>query len=715
MNPIKTLDLKCEIVYMKSLKKNALALAGSDHGFRIINANSYENSFSIKLNGAKTDKSNHNIDFSLDGKYLAYTESQKPVIRLIDVQAKQVIHSFSKHKDDIESLQFSPDGNYLASGGIDGKVYLWSVKKGAFVSRFSSHPDYVAFLQFSPDSSYLLSCGYEGSMMCTNIHTKAKAKKYKQHKSRVTAMTFLSNFIVITGSREGEIVVLNYLSGEVIARFMSPHGEVKGLNCDEKAIYVSGSQKAIAIYDLKDFSPIETHYISAPGTPSYLDFNENKSHLIVSCLNGKLAFYNLENENELLQAIQEKEYKKAYEIIQENPLLASSKAKKLFDNTWDKTYNAAFAYLVKKEPKKAQALLSAFQGVPKITNKIQTLLRDFDAYERFSQLVSSKKLPAAYSLAEQFPSLKKTPLFVKLENIWHNTFEKAKKVMLDKNDAGTTKLILNDFNNVPPKMPLIQTLINDPDVFKNLLSGLKEKDFKKLLTIIAKHAYLKETHEYQQAMELADKIMDGAKTRLKEKDFKTVHTYAELVLHVPHLKEQAEVLNNYALAAQKFLKVYENQDFEKAYTLLDEYPFLIELDEAQVLEKKWKEMILSCEELAYKGNVQKIKETLGLFFVLKSRANRVGALLKTAYLVQIKRYASSAKLSNADIIKALNLYIVMLSYDPEIELIIQKLKKLRKIELELGDNEMEAKEDDVWLEYTNGNVPFLIFKSDSSA
>ncbi len=56
MNPIKTLDLKCEIVYMKSLEKNALALAGSDHGFRIINAKSYENSFSIKLNGAKQIK-----------------------------------------------------------------------------------------------------------------------------------------------------------------------------------------------------------------------------------------------------------------------------------------------------------------------------------------------------------------------------------------------------------------------------------------------------------------------------------------------------------------------------------------------------------------------------------------------------------------------------------------------------------------------------------
>lgn len=709
MTPTKILDLKNEIIYIKELSNDNLSITDKDHKFRILNKN-YKNKVVIKLPGAKLDRSNNNIDFSIDGKYIAYIEEKKPVIRIIDTEAKKLLVCFIKHKDDIESLCFSHNGRYIASGGVDGKVFLWNIKTGAFMSRFFSHPDYVSFLKFSPEDNYLISCGFEGSMICTNIHTKARPKKYKQHKSRVTAITFLSEHIVITGSKDGEIVVLNYLNGEVIARFMTPHGEVRGLTFDEKVLFVSGIQKAIAIYSLKDFTPIDTHYISSQEVPIHLDFNEDKSYLIVTLSSGKLLFYNIKNEDELENAINIREHKKAYDIIQENPLLEFSSAKKKFDETWQKTYDAAFKLLVNKETAKAKVLLEPFTSVPKIKNQIQLLLNDFDSFERFCSLINTKKLPAAYSLAEQHPSLKQTPIFLKIENIWEKTFKKAKNLMLSKNDAGTVKLTLYDFNNVPSKIPLIQTLIKNPDVFRDLISGLKEKDFKKLLTIIAKYSYLKETHEYQQAMLLADKIIDSAKQKLKEKDFKTVHTYAKLVVNVPHLRDQAGLLNKYAISAQKFMDAYEDNQFNEAYTILDENPFLIELKEAKELEKRWRNMIIQCEDLAFNADIKSIKETLGEFFTLKSRTNRIGSILKTAYLIQIKKYSTSQKVSNSDIIKALSTYIIMFSFDQEIEIIIRKLRKLRNLELDLGEKEMEFKGDDVWLNRTNGNVPYNILK-----
>jgi len=326
MTPYKILELKNAIVCMRHVNKEYLAIADEAKQFRIISNTNYENSFAIKLAQAKTDKNLRNIDFSEDGRLLVFSEEDKPVIRVIDTQEKKIIHSFLKHEDEIESLTLSPDGKYLASGGIDGKVLLWNLKRGVFISRFASHPDYVAHLRFSPDGNYLISCGFEGSMLCTNIHTKAKAKKYKQHNSRVTAFCFISNHIIATGSKEGEIVVMNYLSGEIISRFTTPHGETRGLICDGKVLYVSGTQSAIAIYSCETYEAIDTNYISAPGIPSFIDFDDDKKHLIVGCLNGKLAFYNLHNEEELKKAITGKKYKEAYAIIKENPLLEFSSA-----------------------------------------------------------------------------------------------------------------------------------------------------------------------------------------------------------------------------------------------------------------------------------------------------------------------------------------------------------------------------------------------------
>ena len=77
------------------------------------------------------------LKFSPCGKYLAvgaaWQDGQERVsVRLWDVKTGENIHTFWGHPTDIWSIDFSPDGELLASRSYDGTILLWDVK--AFIN-----------------------------------------------------------------------------------------------------------------------------------------------------------------------------------------------------------------------------------------------------------------------------------------------------------------------------------------------------------------------------------------------------------------------------------------------------------------------------------------------------------------------------------------------------------------------------------------------------
>lgn len=113
------------------------------------------------------------LAFSPDGRLLATGTGGTPLgpvqtqrvpagpdnsVRLWDVASGNLVRELEGHDHAVYGLAFSPDGQRLASGSFDGTLRLWSVERGAELSRVDGK-GWIFKVVFSPDGKLVLAAG----------------------------------------------------------------------------------------------------------------------------------------------------------------------------------------------------------------------------------------------------------------------------------------------------------------------------------------------------------------------------------------------------------------------------------------------------------------------------------------------------------------------------------------------------------------------------
>jgi WD40 repeat protein len=98
--------------------------------------------------------------FSPDGKILAVGSYNQSVIRLWNVSTGKLIKTLSGYKGSIFSLEFSPDGRSLASGGTERLIRIWNIASGKVSKVLQGALYSVYMIKFSPDGRNLASTSY---------------------------------------------------------------------------------------------------------------------------------------------------------------------------------------------------------------------------------------------------------------------------------------------------------------------------------------------------------------------------------------------------------------------------------------------------------------------------------------------------------------------------------------------------------------------------
>ena len=675
MKPSKIINVKKPILKIRVASDGIIYILDVSNTIRIFDEN-----FKLK-GGSKIKMPAHKpfentADISVNGSYLAIAEVKGKKTFIWDIKKKRMKYKFGWHKGEVLNVAFDWNEEYLLTGGMDGRAYVWSLKLGSMLLALPPHPDYILSGGFSKNNLWAATGSYDRLITITNISSVNLHYRKKVHRGAVNKIKFFSSKVMISGDKTGELIKWDFKKGKVLKRFENMADIVIDFVSDakEEFLFAITKEKKVYLYDFKSGELITQEYIKLLEYPCTLEYNGNLNHLYVGCVDGSVYIYDLlKDEEQLKEYVLTKKYKEAYELVKQNPILKRSKEYKELESIWDKTINAIQKLLEKGEVEKAKAMFEPFKGEPIKRNMFQSLLKDYSEFEKFKNAVLNKRYPLAYSLVRKYPVFKESVYYKEMEKEFKKNFNKARELIkLGKVDMAQE--LLRPFRGVSEKAPLIQSLFNEKllyDMFKNFLL---KRDFKEFFEFVNRYPFLVDTEEYEKAMKYAEALYQKAEEAIKKGNYKEALKYAEVLKDFPMYREKAEELIKKAKNISNFLLYIANKDYDKVEELVDKYPYLEELEDYKKFMNEYKKMLHSGEVYAIKGDVASLKKLFAPFVNYSLFRSMVYQLIKRAYLNQIMSLFKKKELEK--IARGIKNYIKLFGFDNEIGDLSKMAKKL---------------------------------------
>lgn len=169
------------------------------------------------------------------------------------------------HRSIVESLAFSPDGRFLASGSFQ-EVVLWDARSGVFCRKLTDFADRVVALAFSPNGKLLATGGgaptEDGEVKIFGIPSgKLQLALEHPHSDTVFGVCFSPDSSkLVTGGADKFVKVFDARTGKFLKSFEGHTHHVLdvGWKADGKLIASASADNTIKVWDYATGDQVRT-------------------------------------------------------------------------------------------------------------------------------------------------------------------------------------------------------------------------------------------------------------------------------------------------------------------------------------------------------------------------------------------------------------------------------------------------------------------------
>ncbi|KAJ3123080.1 hypothetical protein HK098_002229 [Nowakowskiella sp. JEL0407] len=161
--------------------------------------------------------------FSSDGQYGA-TGGMDGSIKVFKVDTKSEILSLDG-PNEVIWIDWHPRGPVLLASGRDGSLWMWQIPSGNCMNVFSGHTDSITCGGFTPDGKSIISGSEDGTLIIWDPRTAAALFKFNADDRRfvtssITSLAVsLDSTLCLVGSAEGQARLIHVGNGKILEAF----------------------------------------------------------------------------------------------------------------------------------------------------------------------------------------------------------------------------------------------------------------------------------------------------------------------------------------------------------------------------------------------------------------------------------------------------------------------------------------------------------------